>query len=253
MTFDYPTPAQVPILKQLWQTAFGDTEEFLQDFFSTAFSPLRCRIAQVKEQTVGMLYWFDVTCRDQKMAYLYALAVHPDHRGQGIGRRLMEDTQELLKSQGCSGVLLVPQTEELRAMYAAFGYRDCTTVSETFCACADAPVDIHQIDAMEFARLRRLSLPENSILQEGEGLRFLDTQVQFYRGTDFLLAGRILEEDTFFGAELLGSVAAAPGILKALGCGQGTFRTPGTKTPFAMFLPLTADAAVPAYFGFAFD
>ena len=68
MTFDYPTPAQVPILKQLWQTAFGDTEEFLQDFFSTAFSPLRCRIAQVKELTVGMLYWFDVACRDQKMA-----------------------------------------------------------------------------------------------------------------------------------------------------------------------------------------
>ena len=106
---------------------------------------------------------------------------------------------------------------------------------------------------MEFARLRRLSLPENSVIQEGEGLRFLDTQMQFYQGTDFLLAGRILEEDTFFGAELLGSVAAAPGILKALGCGQGTFRTPGTKTPFAMFLPLAAEAVMPAYFGFAFD
>ena len=253
MRFDSPTPAQVPLLKQLWQTAFGDTEEFLQDFFSTAFSPLRCRIAQVKERTAGMLYWFDVTCRDQKMAYLYAVATHPDHRGQSICRRLMADTRELLKSQGYAGAILVPQTEELRAMYAAFGYRHCTTVSETFCACADAPVDIHQIDALEYARLRRLSLPENSVIQEGESLRFLDTQVQFYRGTDFLLAGQVLEEDTFFGAELLGSVSACPGILRALGCSQGTFRTPGEKLPFAMFLPFTEDAVVPEYFGFPFD
>ena len=253
MRFDYPTPAQLPILKQLWQTAFGDTDEFLQDFFSTAFSPLRCRIALVNEQTVGMLYWFDVTCRDQKLAYLYAVATHPEHRGQGICRRLMEDTQQLLQSQGYAGAILVPQTEELRAMYAAFGYTDCTTVSETFCACAAAPVEIHQIDAMEYARLRRLSLPENSVIQEGENLRFLDTQVQFYRGTDFLLAGQVLEEDTFFGGELLGSLSACPGILKSLGCSQGTFRTPGSKLPFAMFLPFTEDAVVPEYFGFPFD
>lgn len=253
MTFDYPTPAQVPILKQLWQTAFGDTEEFLENFFSTAFSPLRCRVALSEEKTVGMLYWFEITCQDQKMAYLYAVATHPDHRGQGVCRRLMENTRQLLKSQGYTGILLVPQTEKLRAMYTAFGYRDCTTVSETFCACADAPVDIHQIDAMEYARLRRLSLPEQGVIQEGEGLRFLDTQIQFYRGTDFLLAGQILEEDTFFGAELLGSVAACPGILKALGCSQGTFRTPGDKLPFAMFLPLAENAAIPEYFAFPFD
>ena len=61
MTFEYPAPEQLPILQQLWKTAFGDTEEFLSVFFSTAYSPLRCRIARENGETLGMLYWFDVT------------------------------------------------------------------------------------------------------------------------------------------------------------------------------------------------
>ena len=253
MTFDHPAPDQYPLLKQLWKTAFGDTEEFLAAFFETAFSPLRCRIALIDGETAGMLYWFDVTCRGQKMAYLYAVATHPSHRGKGVCRSLMADTHALLTQQGYTAALLVPQSEALRKMYAAFGYRSCTTVSETFCACGDRPVEIHRIDPVEFVRLRREYLPEGSILQEGENLRFLAAQVRFYRGSDFLLAAQETEPDTLFGAELLGSTAAAPGILKALGCSQGTFRTPGTRMPFAMFLPLAADAAVPAYFGFPFD
>ncbi len=253
MTFDYPTPEQYPILKQLWQTAFGDTQEFIAAFFENAFSPLRCRVAKINGETAGMLYWFDVSCRGQKMAYLYAVATHPHHRGKGVCRSLMSDTHALLKKQGYAAALLVPQTEALRNMYAAFGYRSCTTVSETFCAAGDSPAAIHQIDCVEFARLRREYLPEGSVIQEGENLRFLAAQVRFYRGSDFLLAAQEAEEGTLFGAELLGSNAAAPGILKALGCSQGTFRTPGTRKPFAMFLPLQEDVPAPSYFGFPFD
>lgn len=253
MTFDYPTPRQLPILRQLWKTVFGDSDAFLDDFFSTAFSPLRCRCAMENGETVGMLYWFDLLHRDRKMAYLYAVATHPDHRGKGICRKLMADTHALLAGQGYAGALLVPQEAGLRQMYAGFGYQEATTVSETFCAAGDSPVSLHRIQAEEYAKLRREYLPQDALLQEGESLRFLTTQACFFRGSDFLLAARTVEEDSLFGYELLGSAAAAPGILKALGCAQGTFRTPGTKIPFAMFLPLEADAKPPSYFGFAFD
>ncbi len=253
MTFDYPAPEQYPILKLLWQAAFGDTEEFITAFFKKAFSPLRCRIARINGETAGMLYWFDVSCRGQKMAYLYAVATHPKHRCKGVCRQLMADTHVLLNKQGYAAALLVPQTEALRNMYTAFGYRSCTTVSETFCACGDSPASIHQINCEEFARLRREFLPEGSVVQEGENLRFLGTQVRFFQGSDFLLAAQETEEGTLFGAELLGSTAAAPDILTALGCSQGTFRTPGTKQPFAMWLPLAGNAAAPTYFGFPFD
>ena len=253
MTFDYPTPEQLPILKQLWKTAFGDTDAFLSAFFSTAFSPLRCRVARENGETIGMLYWFDGTCRGQKLAYLYAVATHPAHRGKGVCRRLMADTHALLAENGYAGALLVPQTQALREMYAAFGYRSCTTLSETFCAAGDVPVELHRIDAGEYARLRREFLPEDGVVQEGENLRFLETQVQFYRGADFLLAAQKAAEDTLFGTELLGNADAAPGILKSLGYSQGTFRTPGQKQDFAMFRPLIQTANMPEYFGIPFD
>lgn len=253
MTFDYPVPGQYPLLKQLWKAAFGDTEEFITLFFETAFSPLRCRVAHTEGETAGMLYWFEVSCEEQKLAYLYAVATHPDHRGKGVCRSLMADTHALLKELGYSAVLLVPQTEALRNMYTAFGYQSCTTVSETFCAAGESPAAIHQIDPPEYARLRREWLPEDGVVQEGENLRFLAAQATFYRGNDFLLAAREEEAGSLFGMELLGSAAAAPGILKALGCGQGTFRTPGNKKSFAMFLPLTGEARPPRYFGLPFD
>ena len=83
---------------------------------------------------------------------------------------------------------------------------------------ADRSAVEHDAVAEVGAVFRREYLPEGSILQEGENLRFLATQVRFYRGSDFLLAAQETEPDTLFGAELLGSTAAAPGILKALGC-----------------------------------
>lgn len=253
MTFDYPTPQQLPVLRNLWKEVFGDSEEFLDAFFSTAFSPLRCRCAVEQGQTVGMLYWFDLLCRGKKMAYLYAVATHPDRRGRGICRKLMADTHALLAAQGYAGAVLVPQEVPLRTMYAGFCYREATTLSETFCAAGDTPEPLHRIRAEEYARLRRELLPEGSAIQEGENLRFLETQAYFYSGSDFLLAAREVENDSLFGYELLGNAEAAPGILKALGCAQGTFRTPGQKLPFAMFLPLEEGAESPAYFGFAFD
>lgn len=253
MTINHPTPDRLPILCQLWKTAFGDTDEFLDNFFQTAFSPLRCLCALSNEETAGALYWFDVSVDNRKLAYLYAVATHPSHRGKGVCRGLMTAAHTLLKEQGYAGALLVPQTESLREMYSGFDYRSCTTVSETFCAAGDSPVPIHQIDVAEYARLRREWLPEGSVIQEGENLRFLAAQATFYRGNDFLLAAREEEAGSLFGMELLGSVASAPGILKALGCGQGTFRTPGGKKKFAMFLPLTEKGQPPRYFGLPFD
>ena len=68
----------------------------------------------------------------------------------------------------------------------------------------------------------------------------------------FLLAGAA-EDGVFYGAELLGDVAAAPGVLKSLGCTVGHFRGPGEGRDFAMYLPLRENAPVPKYFGLAFD
>ncbi len=252
MLIDRPDPESLPWLRQLWQMAFGDTAEFLNLFFSAAYAPERCRCVTENGQVLAGLYWFDCFCAGQKMAYLYAVATHPEHRGKGLCRALMADTHAHLAAQGYAGSLLVPEGDNLRQMYRAMGYRDCTAISEFDCTAGDTPVPLRTLSAEEYARLRRGFLPLNSVLQEGENLDFLEKQASFYTGPGFLLAA-VLEADSLYGMELLGDPGAAPGILKALNRIHGTFRVPGEETPFAMFRSLTPEAREPAYFCFAFD
>lgn len=251
MVIDSPRESQICGLRQLWKLAFGDSDDFLDAFFGTAFSADRCRCVTEGEQVAAALYWFDTEFEGQKVSYLYAVATHPDYRHRGLCRRLMEDTHAILREAGYDGALLVPQEEGLRKMYAAMGYRDCTAVSEFSCR-AGEPVPVRAIGREEYARLRRQYLPEGGVIQEGENLTFLENTARFYAGADFLLTASA-GEDFLQGVELLGNRDAASGILAELGYPQGMFRTPGNTQPFAMFLPLKENVTAPNYFGLAFD
>ena len=130
MNINYPMPLQLLGLRALWKSAFDDTDSFLDKFFSTAFSPNRCRCVSLGGKVLAALYWFETTCQDRKFAYLYAVATDAACRNQGLCRRLIEDTKALLRAEGYAGILLVPEDEALTRMYAKMGFEPCTTVSE---------------------------------------------------------------------------------------------------------------------------
>lgn len=251
MRIDYPTLELEQDLRILWKQAFGDTDAFLDSFFSTAFSPERCRVATENGQVAAALYWMNCECDGRPIAYIYAVATSKTFRNRGLCRMMMEDVHRLLAEQGYDGAMLVPGSSALAAMYTKIGYRYRTQIREFFCTAAPEPVPLHAIDAAEYARLRRELLPKGSVMQEDGGLAFLNTQAVFYAGTHLLLAAR-KDGSQLFGLELLGDSAAAPGILSALGAAQGRFRTPGEGRPFAMYRPVSSSPA-PAYFAFAFD
>lgn len=238
-------------LKNLWHLAFGDEAAFIDLFFGTAYSPDRCLYLAEGGQVIAALYWLDCGYKGQKQAYVYAVATHPDHRGKGLCRQLMDKTHVLLKEQGYTAALLRPADDGLRRMYRKMGYRDCTTVSELDCT-AGTPVPVREIGIAEYTRLRRQFLPGNGVVQEGVSLSYLAAYGQLYAGEDFVLAGAAYQ-GSFNGMELLGNRDAAPGILAALGFENGSFRCPGAEIPFAMFLPLAEDAAEPGYLGLVFD
>lgn len=252
MKIECPAENQIPLLRNLWKKAFGDDDAFLDIFFTTAFSPARCRCISENGGITATLYWFDVSCGGRKLAYLYAVATDPDHRGRGLCRSLMEDVRLLLAQAGYAGILLVPQSEALREMYRKMGYRDCTAVTERIVDSGSESIPCTVIDQQAFASLRRVYLPERGVVQEGENLRFLSAQAQFLQGADFL-AAVTLDGQYLHCHELLGNTDSAAGILRALNCFRGFFRMPGGETPFAQYLPLRSDCPVPGYFGLAFD
>ena len=252
MKIDFPTPDQGLQMVDLWQEAFGDSLEFIEGFFCTAYSPSRCRCLTVDGRVAAGLYWLDAEYKNQRFAYLYAVAVSREFRGQGLCRRLMEDTHAHLTLRGYDGVLLYPATEDLRSLYTKLGYVPATTVSRFSCTAGGEAAPLHRIDRDEYARLRRTYLPENGVIQENENIAFQEMFAFFYAGSDFLLTAR-KKGQKLTGLELLGNVHAAPGILAALNCTEGSFQTPGDEVPYVMFLPLHADAVKPGYLGFAYN
>lgn len=238
-------------LRRLWQLAFSDSEEFIDLFFSTAFAPERCCFLTAGEDVTAALYWLDCRYREQKFAYIYAVATHPDHRGKGLCRALMVQTHEILRSQNYAGAILYPAEPGLRSMYKKLGYLPCSTVSEFSCEAGTAAA-LRAVSPEEYARLRRRFLPETGLVQEGASLAYLAAYCGLYAGEDFLLAGAGYD-GSFHAMELLGNRDAAPGILAALGQKTGRFRCPGGEIPFTMYCPLRPNIAAPNYVGLVFD
>ena len=253
MIIKAPQTSNIPALRALWKNSFGDTDAILDAFFQTAFSQKRSLCAIIKDEVVGMLYWFDCTYQGQKIAYLYAVATHKTYRGRGICHRLMDATHQLLKERGYVGVILVPEESYLFDFYRKIGYKTCAGVSVFHTNAADVGIDLKNIDADTYATLRKELLPLGGVIQEGENLAFLQQDATLYCGNGFLLAAR-KEQDTLIGVELLGDISVAPRITYTLNCKNGHFRTPGNENPFAMYFSLTPSLTPPpTYFGLAFD
>lgn len=251
MIIKQPDTAEIPGLRQLWQEAFGDSQAFLDSFFTTAFSPDRSLGLWQDGQVLAACYWFDCSCRGQACAYVYAVATAKRHRGRGYAHLLMEQLHSLLKDRGYAMAVLVPGSPELFRFYSGMGYRAFSPMEELVCAAGDQPAALRAVNREEYARLRREYLSSGGVVQEGENLAFLETQAMLYAGQDFLLAARV-ENGALFAPELLGNEQAAPEILKALDCSAGTFRIPGGERDFAMYYPLK-QATPPEYFALAFD
>lgn len=247
---EHPKMEQIPALRQLWQEAFGDTDAFLDGFFSTAFAPERCLCITEGERVVSAAYWLDVQLAGGKGAYIYAVATAKDSRGRGLAHSVMAAIHEKLEKEGYGAAILVPGEAGLETFYGAMGYRFFGGV-RTFSALSKSPgAALRILSGEEYAALRKTYLPAGAVVQEKENMAFLETCVQLYAGEDFLLAA-YREADTLSGLELLGNTEKASHILHALGAKQGSFRAPGNES-FAMWLPLK-DMEAPTYFGIAFD
>lgn len=123
----HPEPHNIHAMKKIWQTCFGDTDDYVDMFFNTYFKPELALVAFADLKPVGIMFMLPATlCIDKKEyigEYIYAAAVNPDYRKMGIMRTMERAVQNLSISQGLSFLALIPQTSSLYKMYEKFGYR----------------------------------------------------------------------------------------------------------------------------------
>lgn len=249
MTIDRPTAAQLPQLKALWQEAFGDSEAFAEVFFENGFRFDRSLVA-CEERVLGAVYWFDCTLADSRYAYVYALGVTESARGKGVGSRLTQALHSHLALLGYDGCLLCPANEGLFAYYDRLGYETCACMGQFRCQRGEA-VPLQKLTPTEYAARRAAFLPPNSAQFEAFAYAYLGAYTDLYAGDGFVLAA-YRDGETLIGSELLGDTRKAPGILAALDCATGVFKTPG-NAPHVMFCPLRPHAVAPAYLGLVLD
>ena len=255
MIIDAPKHEQIFELRELWKEAFFDTDDFLDGFFENVFSFERCRCVVENGRVTAALYWFDCEYEKRKVAYLYAIATLTEYRGKGLCAALMANTHEHLKKSGYSLSMLVPASKELFLFYERLGYLVCTSVSETIVCGSAERLDIKQISADEYGKLRRDLLPERSIIQERENLVMLGMTSELYSADGVLVAlQKDNEKREIRIVELLGDISLAPSVIGTLGYEKGSVRTAGKGRAFTMSLLLDgADIEPPEYFGLAFD
>ena len=247
-----PRTSEVHQLWTLWREAFGD-DGWVHLFESFAFSKDRCLCAFEGERVLSMLFWFDYTMDDQKVAYLYGIATKKEMQGKGICHALMRYAHSHLKSLKYQSAILVPSSEPLFPFYKKMGYQIATYADIVTCTPSGDTIDLCEIAQKKYAEMRKEYLTSNSVIESDEALRLVAATDKFYAANDCLFCGRI-ENGQYITTEFFGNKSRCKEIVNHFQCKQGRFRIHDRKTPFSLYLPLTnKQSAVPSYLGIAFE
>lgn len=79
-------------------------------------------VAEVDETIVGLI----IGTIDDNKAYYYRIAVHPEHRGQGVGKALINALKDRFKTRKVSQILITVDThnEPVVPLYKALGFEN---------------------------------------------------------------------------------------------------------------------------------
>jgi GNAT superfamily N-acetyltransferase len=120
-------PDDVPALRGIWKTCFGDADTYLDLFFSMRFAPCDALLWEEAGAPVAVLYQLPAVMRVQgrvfPVHYIYAAATLPACRGRGIMGALLSHAFEEGEKRGDAYSFLRPGEPGLYDYYARFGYR----------------------------------------------------------------------------------------------------------------------------------
>jgi Acetyltransferase (GNAT) family. len=170
-------------LRAVWKAGFGDSDAYIDAFFSCFLKPGACLLAEADGRPVSAMYILEGPLlrpyRDRELtsAYTYALATLPAYRGRGIGAAVYRACCEAALSGGADAACVLPAEESLYPFYEnAVNNRTVSAVREKHYAREDfltvRPGICNLIGALEYAFLREellagkphSSMPESYLL-----------------------------------------------------------------------------------------
>ena len=119
--------SDVPNLKSLWKTVFGDSDDVVDFFFDNTVDLNNVYAYKDNGKCVSAFYLIDVPIKEgrilKKSMYLYAAATLPEYRKKGIMSKMIEYAAARLKLSGFDYLYLYPANNELYTFYEKFGFK----------------------------------------------------------------------------------------------------------------------------------
>ena len=79
----------------------GDSKESIEIFLKK--NPNTCFVVEYNHEIIGTIMGGNDGCR----GHIYHLMIKPEHRRNGLGKKLLEKTEEALKKEGVGKIFLV--------------------------------------------------------------------------------------------------------------------------------------------------
>lgn len=116
-------PEDRAALTALWRQVFGDPEDVIAAFFDALPALGIGAVAEAEGRPVGAAYVLDALALvdaqglERRCGYLYAVAVDPGHRHQGLGASLSREAAALSLARGAEFICTLPAEASLYAWY----------------------------------------------------------------------------------------------------------------------------------------
>ncbi len=120
----YANKADSDSIREIWQTCFGDSREYIDNYLRKRFTDENMLVIYADKKPVAMASFLHVLLtvkgEKRKARYLYAVATLPEYRRKGFATSVIRFGSEKY------GVPLVlcPASEELKEYYSEIGFRE---------------------------------------------------------------------------------------------------------------------------------
>ena len=161
--------ADTPALAALWRRVFGDPEELSRGFLEALPSLGGGVCAEEDGKLLGAAYAVtDYFLNEERLAYLYAVAVLPEARGRGLGAALSREAAALGRRLGAELVCTCPAEPGLYPWYEGIiGVRPALRRREEELACRPGPA-LRPLSPEEYGARREALLGDTPHVRPGE-------------------------------------------------------------------------------------
>ena len=160
ITYQFADASHIPQMAAIWCEVFGDSPEYVQQFYQHWIGKGKFLIARNSEQVVGMVHLLPAQLflnqQEHSAYYFYAGAVMPEFRSQGVYTRLIESVQRSSQREHAD-IILVPASAMLFRYYERFGFQavplySSVTVQHSNSALRDSPL-MKELTADRYSKL----------------------------------------------------------------------------------------------------